>query len=289
MSKAHDGKGSDAAVWYKLYPGKLLALSHHQPDDMVFAKRHRAIALALAMQEEGMDPFSDELIQSTAEAIKAASDHGKKGADGRWKKPKEGCPSNARASSREGDGCPSNGIRRDLRDLQDVDKRKRESQEAAGAALSQFDIPSSEIFKAFGAERGFPAERVEKCFRHYETSGWKDRDGKPIGNWRAALSSWMNRPELAAQGEAEKPIPPEVSKRKEAAERRQRDIREAAEFAIAMQSWIDSGEKCPYWDNPQAELDGRRAEVEKKYGAPGLDDLGKAIAEIAAEKKTGGK
>ena len=124
--QSHAGGDASTAVWFKLYPGKLLALSHHEPDDMKFAKRHREIALALAMQEEGMDSFADELMQSTAESMRAASEHARKAAEARWEKERQereraGCPSNARASDGKGDSCPSNAIYlQDLEDSEDL-------------------------------------------------------------------------------------------------------------------------------------------------------------------------
>ena len=69
-----------------------------------------------------------------------------------------------------------------------------------GALSQEIEIPSLEVFKSFGAARGFDPDRVQKCFRHYETSGWRDAQGKPVQNWKAKLSSWMNRPEIPAHG-----------------------------------------------------------------------------------------
>ena len=161
----------------------------------------------------------------------------------------------------------------------------REIQEAAGAAaLSQFEIPSLETFKAFGAERGFQAARVEKCFRHYEASGWKDKDGQPVRNWQAKLSSWMNRPELISSGEPEIPIPLEESRRREAEERRSIEIHESAKCICAEQSWIECGKSQHHGRDAKAEIQTERGNIKAKYGEPGLADLDKVIAKMAAAK-----
>jgi hypothetical protein len=156
---------------------------------------------------------------------------------------------------------------------------------AGAAALSQFSIPSWEEVKSIGAEEGYPPERVQKCFDHYRRAGWTDKQGQPIRNVRHVLSSWMNRPELAQPGATPAPIAPEDARRKEAAERRERTIREEATRIWAMQDWLNSGEACPFESDPQGVIDATRAKIEEKYGPDSMAELDKAVAEVTEEKR----
>lgn len=70
--------------------------------------------------------------------------------------------------------------------------------ERGALTQSQSEIPSLEVFRSFGAKHGMDPVKVEKCFRHYEVSDWRDAKGHPVLNWKSKLSSWINRPELEA-------------------------------------------------------------------------------------------
>jgi hypothetical protein len=112
---------SSAAVWFKLYPAKWAAMAMREPDNSKLGERVRRIVLALCEQEPGADAFADEVMQSTAEAMKAAREKAQKAAFARWEKErrereKKGCPSNAQASDGGSDSCSSNAKRKDLRD-----------------------------------------------------------------------------------------------------------------------------------------------------------------------------
>lgn len=200
---------SSAAVWFKLYPAKWAGLAMREPDNSKLGERVRRIVLALCEQEPGADAFADEVMQSTAEAMKAAREKAQKAALARWEKErrereKKGCPSNAQASDGGSDSCPSNAKRRDLEEQRRGDLEEHE-REGVALTQSEIEIPSFEVFRRFGQEQGFNPARVEKCFRHYEACDWRDTQGQPVRNWKAKLSSWMNRPEL----EAAKPKKPE--------------------------------------------------------------------------------
>lgn len=191
---------SSAAVWFKLYPAKWAGLAMREPDNSKLGERVRRIVLALCEQEPGADAFADEVMQSTAEAMKAAREKAQKAAFARWEKErrerkKKGCPSNAQASDGGSDSCPSNAKRRDLEEERRGDLEEHE-REGGALTQSEIEIPSFEVFQRFGQEQGFNPARVEKCFRFYEASGWRDTKGHPVRNWKAKLSSWMNRPEL---------------------------------------------------------------------------------------------
>lgn len=112
---------SSAAVWFKLYPAKWAAMAMREPDNSKLGERVRRIVLALCEQEPGADAFADEVMQSTAEAMKAAREKAQKAAFARWEKErrereKKGCPSNAQASDGGSDSCSSNARRGELGD-----------------------------------------------------------------------------------------------------------------------------------------------------------------------------
>jgi hypothetical protein len=48
----------------------------------------------------------------------------------------------------------------------------------------------------FFDEKGFEADEAKKFFEHYETRSWQTSDGKPIRDWRALATNWMDRTEL---------------------------------------------------------------------------------------------
>lgn len=127
MSKPADREGPDSAVWFKYFPARWAALAMREQDDARLGTRLRGIILALCEQEQGADPFADAVMQSTAEAMRAASEHARKAAIASWEKRrgKGVCPSNARASDGEGNGCPSNAKRRDSGDSEDVEDETR--------------------------------------------------------------------------------------------------------------------------------------------------------------------
>ena len=65
----------------------------------------------------------------------------------------------------------------------------------------------------FFIEKGFNADEGKKFYEHYETRNWKTSDGKPIRDWRALATNWMDRTELFA--EENKPNSKEVSQIKD--------------------------------------------------------------------------
>ena len=117
---SEEGRGvKTEVVWYKLFPAKWAGVTMREPDNAKLGERVRRIILALCEQELGIDAFADAVIETSTEAMQAATDHARKAAEARWNKTKGKCPSNARASDGEGDGCPSNAKRRDSGDLED--------------------------------------------------------------------------------------------------------------------------------------------------------------------------
>ena len=43
---------------------------------------------------------------------------------------------------------------------------------------------------------GMPEPDAVEFYEYWKSVDWKDKDGLPVRNWKAKLSSWMNRPEL---------------------------------------------------------------------------------------------
>ena len=112
-------------VWYKLLPAKWAAMAMREPENAKLGERVRRIILALCEQELGADAFADSVIETSTEAMQAASDHARKAAEARWNKTKGVCPSNTRASDGNEDGCPSIAKRGDLRDSGDLSTEER--------------------------------------------------------------------------------------------------------------------------------------------------------------------
>ena len=155
---------------------------------------------------------------------------------------------------------------------------------AAGAAApSQLLIPSFETFRSFGVEHKISVHEVEKCWQYYSGTGWRDSRGDRVANWQAKLLSWKNSIRAADLQPA--PVSPEESQRKEADRRRKQVIRMGAERIVALRSWIESGEKCPYWDDPHAEIDQERGKIEKQFGPSGLIELDKDVVKVTEEKR----
>lgn len=195
-----------AAVWFKLYPAKWAGLAMREPDNSKLGERVRRIVLALCEQEPGADAFADEVMQTTADAMQRYSEAGRKAARARWA---DKTPCDRNAIGMRSDNIRQEGDKKETR--KEGDKSERETADAEALTQSQIEIPSLEVFRSFGAKHGMDPVKVEKCFRHYEASGWRDAQGQPVRNWKAKLSSWMNRPELEATGAKRAEVKPAAS------------------------------------------------------------------------------
>ena len=143
------------------------------------------LLIALNVGKRGVMPEADEMLDEAQSYYDQKREAGRRGGLTTQGKSSSGASSGASSHTNKHSGNQS--------DIQVM----RESQGAADAsAPSLSSIPSWEEVKAFGTECGFPPERVDKCFRHYEASGWRDVTGHPVLNWRSKVSSWMNRPEI---------------------------------------------------------------------------------------------
>lgn len=52
-----------------------------------------------------------------------------------------------------------------------------------------FEKPTLEEVKAYAKERGYRLY-PDRFFEYYETTGWTDRDGRPIKNWKNKMAVW---------------------------------------------------------------------------------------------------
>jgi len=54
------------------------------------------------------------------------------------------------------------------------------------------EIPQKSDVIAFFVEKGYGADLGERAFEYYSASGWKDKKGKPVKNWRQKMIAvWM--------------------------------------------------------------------------------------------------
>lgn len=151
----------------------------------------RRMLIALNTGQRGIMPEADAMMdeaQAYFDAKRRAGSTGGKQTQSR------------RASTASSTASSHTDIHTGIQAYRQIETQEREPGAAVAATLtqSQIEVPSLEVFRSFGVEQGMDAERVEKCFRHYEASGWRDTQGQPVRNWKAKLSSWMNRPELEA-------------------------------------------------------------------------------------------
>ncbi len=163
------GAETSRAVWFKYYPARWAALAMREPDNTKLGEKMRRIILALCEQERGADAFADVVMQSTAEAMQAASDHARKAAKARWSKPNKECPSNARASDRGGESCPSNAKRRDLEDEKrgDISTEPKKGTAPESASVRESVNKSLGIGNSRGDLKGTIA-----CLSHDELPQW---------------------------------------------------------------------------------------------------------------------
>ena len=151
----------------------------------------RRLLIALNTGQRGIMPEADAMMdeaQAYFDAKRRAGSTGGKQTQSR------------RASTASSTASSHTDIHTGKQAYRQIETQEREPGAAGAATLTQspIEVPSLEVFTSFGVEQGMDAERVEKCFRHYEASGWRDAQGQPVRNWKAKLSSWMNRPELEA-------------------------------------------------------------------------------------------
>lgn len=73
------------------------------------------------------------------------------------------------------------------------DKQAAPEPEVVEAARRQgFQKPTLEQLHARAVEKGYPKEKVEPFFNHYESNGWKV-GRNPMKDWHASMAGWMAR------------------------------------------------------------------------------------------------
>lgn len=145
-------------------------------------------------------------------------------------------------------------------------------------------IPTSAEVAAYAAEIGFRLDPGH-FLDYWEERGWKFKGGVPMASWKATIRNWkrMDAQRLSSPPATSSPRDPAASRRQEAAQRRDAVIRESAQRIVAMLSWMESGEKCPYFSDPQDEIEREKAKIEDHYGPLGIQDLRKAVAELRSK------
>lgn len=172
--------------WFQYNPAFHLAATMKMSAEEK-AAHYDALNTALIMETRGISPEADRMLDNADRVSKVRRDAAKK----RW----EGGGENANAMQMQ---STSNALPTYLPTDLPTNRKMREAAGAAALTQSQIEIPSLEVFRSFGAKHGMDPVKVEKCFRHYEVSDWRDAKGHPVLNWKSKLSSWMNRPELEA-------------------------------------------------------------------------------------------
>lgn len=127
--------------------------------------------------------------EESARAAKA-SEHGKKGAGGRWpSESPEQCPSNAPAMP---GAMPEQWLSPSPSPSPSEEKEKEKREGAARPSHSGFSPPSIEEVQKEVAEKGSPVD-PETFLAHYTANGWVQASGRPIKDWRAAIVTWTKR------------------------------------------------------------------------------------------------
>lgn len=188
-SKHNEGMPKFGMRWFQYNPAFHLAATMKMSAEEK-AAHYDALNTALIMETRGISPEADRMLDNADRVSKVRRDAAKK----RWEEGGE----NANAMQMQ---SKSNALPTYLpTDLPNRPTKRKKREAACAATLSHdgTEIPSLEVFRSFGAKHGMDPVKVEKCFRHYEASDWRDTQGQPVRNWKAKLSSWMNRPELEA-------------------------------------------------------------------------------------------
>lgn len=190
--------------WFQYNPAFHLAATMKMSAEEK-AAHYDALNTALIMETRGISPEADRMLDNADRVSKVRRDAAKK----RWEDGGE----NANAMQMQ---SKSNALPTYLpTDLPNRPTKRKKREAACAATLSHdgTEIPSFEVFKAFGEEQGFDPETVRGCFDYYTASGWIDSKGNPVESWRGKLHSWvMNQKEIPATPKKPEPKPAESGK-----------------------------------------------------------------------------
>lgn len=115
--------------------------------------------------------------------------------------------------------------------------------------------PSISEVKTYGEMRGVTSEVCDRFWNHFEASGWIDKNGHPIKNWQAKLTTW-NTDDRARGAEAAhhangagKKLPTvfELTKKMEAQEREAAKIKNSYSSDAAMGTNWSNEKKRKEW------------------------------------------
>lgn len=185
--------------WFQYNPAFHLAATMKMSADEK-AAHYDALNTALIMETRGISPEADRMLDNADRVSKVRRDAAKK----RWEEGGENA--NAMQMQSKSNALPTYRPT----DLPNRPTKRKKREAACAATLSHdgTEIPSFEVFKAFGEEQGFDPETVRGCFDYYTASGWVDSKGKPVANWRGKLTSWVaNQNEKASKPKRVEPKP----------------------------------------------------------------------------------
>lgn len=152
------------------------------------------------------------------------------------------------------------------------------------AAVRSIQPPSPDEVAAYAASIGFTLDGGY-FVDYWETRGWMVRPGIPMRSWQAAVRNWK-RMDDARNGGSTMRLSPAEEKKREANARRLRVIEEAAGRIIALRSWLEDGDTCPYSKTPKEDIEREKDKIRDHFGPQGIEDLRKAVVEL---KRKGGR
>lgn len=176
-----------------------LAMAHILPMKDAEAGRYiKLVLIALATRKRGECDLSDIMLEDAEKYSQTK----REAANKRWQR-------DAGAMQVHTGALPNKQTH--TTNKQDTQKSQECETVAACAATLSHDgteIPSFEVFKAFGEEQGFDPETVRGCFDYYTASGWIDSKGNPVESWRGKLASWVaNQKAIPATPKKPEPKP----------------------------------------------------------------------------------
>jgi hypothetical protein len=124
--------------------------------------------------------------------------------------------------------------------------------------------PTIDELRAYAKEIGFNNFDAGRFLDYWEMRGWMMRPGIPMKSWQAAVRTWRrNQNEWSTNKEPSRHDQrdlQEIAKKHE-----ERHLKEYADRLIAVRSWYDSPEQCPYGD-PEEEERRLVAKIKDNFG-----------------------
>lgn len=119
----------------------------------------------------------------------------KDNANKRWQKQRFGNPSPANAiasncmQTMQKDANNAYNVNDKDKDNDKANAKENDNEGIARSASSSFVVPTSDELHAFCVSKKIVIDELA-FLEHYDLSGWTDRNGKPVSNWRQAALRW---------------------------------------------------------------------------------------------------